>query len=142
MSNGIYSKIFFGALFAFLSLCSVADALNIDAKSAECLKCHESMVDPEDPARVCHAAGCSHPVGLDYVAASSSNPGLMPASELGPAIKLVGKGNRYVGCTTCHVAYSKANHEALAAERAKAAADPMLSTTNERSFLCLGCHLK
>ncbi|MBE9529493.1 MAG: hypothetical protein IME99_09680 [Proteobacteria bacterium] len=126
----------------FLSLSTAAEALDIDAKSAECIECHETTVDPANPARVCHAAGCNHPLGLDYVAASSANPGLTPASLLGPAIKLVGKGNRYVGCTTCHVAYSKANHETLAAERAEGGADPMLSTSNEGSFLCLGCHQK
>lgn len=142
MLNGLCYRILFGALFAVLLLSSAAEALDIDAKSTECIKCHETMVDPADPARICHAAGCNHPVGLDYAAASSGNPGLVLTTELGPSIKLVGKGNRYVGCTTCHVAYSKANHEELAAERGKGGPDPMLSTSNEGSFLCLGCHLK
>ncbi len=146
MYNAVFSKVTTGVISAFfISLfffSSVEGAVALDAKSRECIECHVMTTDPEDSSRLCHTDGCDHPLGLDYVTASTGNPGLAPVSELGPSVKLVGKGGRQIGCTTCHVPYSKANHEELSAKRADGGPDPMLSTSNIGSFLCLECHRK
>lgn len=114
--------------------------VSLDPESAECIFCHET-VGVSDTMMVCHTDVCDHPIGLDYAALSMRNPGYKKPSELDPAIKLPdGK----IGCTTCHVPYSEANHLALAEQRRQfpSKPDPMLSVDNTRSALCNACHSK
>lgn len=113
----------------------------VDKASLECIGCHDAAVSPADPMQVCHEAGCDHRIGVDYAAAASRDRSLAPLASLNPALKLV--DNR-MSCVTCHVPYSKDNHEALSARRAliPEIPDPMLSVDNAGSGLCLSCHLK
>ncbi len=142
-------SVFFGALVislfllpAYGSAAQLDNKAQLDKESARCLMCHDTAIDPENPFRVCHNAGCDHTLGLDYVSVSAGNPGFTPAAELSPSVKLVGVDSNRIGCTTCHVPYLKANHKELSLRRAKEVIDPMLSTSNSGSGLCLECHRK
>ncbi len=133
----------FGAVGIMLIL-NPATALSadLDPWSVRCIGCHESHLDPDAPGRVCHSAGCNHPVGLDYAAHAALNPGYAPPAKLDPAMMLPGG---ILGCTTCHVPYSKDDHKILADKRAKKGplmADPMLAVDDRGSGLCLECHMK
>lgn len=126
------------AVSAVLGLCAAPGALaqtTLDRESAECIGCHQTYADPSQPGLVCHAEGCNHAIGLDYAAASAARPTLAPPAELGLALP----GGR-IGCTTCHVPYSAADHEALSARRGTVEPDPMLAVDNTGSALCLECH--
>ena len=113
----------------------------IDRESLECIGCHDAAVSPEDPMRICHEAGCGHRIGVDYAEAASRDRSLAPLASLPPELKLA---DGRVACTTCHVPYSKDDHEALSARRTlmPEIPDPMLSVDNAGSGLCLSCHLK
>jgi len=122
--------------FVFVLSASAA----LDAASAGCVGCHETTVDPDTPGVVCHAEGCNHAVGVDYAAAAGAMRSLTPPDELPAGVRLVGG---VMGCTTCHVPYSEADHQALADKRALGdGPDPMLSIDNAGSALCLACHRK
>jgi len=113
----------------------------LDKASVECIGCHDSAVSPDDPAQICHEAGCEHKIGADYAEAAGRDRSLAPIDTLPAELKLVdGK----MSCVTCHVPYSKENHETLSAQRAMMPEipDPMLSVDNTGSGLCLLCHLK
>lgn len=113
-------------------------ALALDAASARCVECHETFMDPDVPGVVCHEQGCDHAIGVDYAGARARLPALTPEGELPPEVGLPGGA---IGCTTCHVPYSEADHEALAAGRAGGEGpDPMLVIDNAGSALCLVCH--
>ncbi len=121
---------------------ATASSAGLDPGSIGCIGCHESLVDPDMPGRVCHSAGCNHPVGLDYAAHAARNPGYAPPAKLDPAMMLPGG---IIGCTTCHVPYSEDDHKILADKRAKKGplmADPMLAVDDRGSGLCLECHMK
>ncbi len=115
-----------------------ASSAPLDPDSAQCVRCHETYVDPDKAGLVCHSAGCNHPVGLDYAAFAAANPGYAGPEELDPAMTLRGG---MMGCTTCHRPYSSNGHESLAGTRG-AISDPMLSVDNTGSGLCLQCHRK
>lgn len=127
------------ALLIFPSLVTTARAqITLDPASGECVSCHETFMDPAHPGFVCHAEGCNHAIGIDYNEAASRRPALTPANELDPNVKLVAGR---IGCTTCHVPYSVADHEALSDKRAdESIPDPLLVLDNTGSALCLACH--
>ena len=131
MNNGYLSAVF---ALALLVPCISSAAPSIDKASAECMGCHEEV---EGAFR--HTGDAGHSVGDDYSLAASKNPGLVKPSKLSASIRLVG-GN--ISCITCHIAYDKDTHEALAAQRASSAVDPMLSVDNTASGLCAACHDK
>ncbi|MBI5588683.1 MAG: hypothetical protein HY889_10020 [Deltaproteobacteria bacterium] len=114
----------------------------LDPDSAQCLGCHDAAIAKDVTLQVCSLPDCDHPLGVDYALAASTNKGLRQPVNLNPSITLV---NNSVGCTTCHVPYSVADHTILTAMRRTvypASPDPMLVMDNRRSELCLGCHLK
>lgn len=113
----------------------------LDKESMECVKCHESSVDPSVPQKACHRGLCDHPVGVDYAELASKNPGLVNPSALNPAVRLTGN---MIACTTCHVPYNNQyDHKALSDNRKDPSMpDPMLSVDNTGSGLCTSCHLK
>ena len=127
-----------------LSLAAAASAqlplAPVDAASVQCFECHQDSVTVNEPLRICHQGDCDHLIGASYAALSSKNRGLTPSERLDPAIKLTdGK----IGCLTCHVPYSEADHEAVAAARVEGAQpDPMLVMDNTGSRLCVACHKK
>jgi len=114
---------------------------SLDKESQECISCHASSTSPGDPTQICHEAGCDHKIGADYAEAASLDKSLAPIASLPPELKLV---DGRMSCVTCHVPYSKDDHEALSARRAMMPEipDPMLSVDNTGSALCLYCHLK
>ena len=131
MNNGYLSAVF---ALALLVPCISSAAPSIDKASAECMGCHEEVEGDFE-----HTGGAGHAVGDDYSLAASKNPGLVKPSKLSASIRLVG-GN--ISCITCHIAYDEDTHEALAAQRASSAVDPMLSVDNTASGLCAACHAK
>ena len=106
----------------------------IDKASAECMGCHEEVEGAFE-----HTGEAGHAVGDDYSLAASKNPSLVPPSKLSVSVMLVGGK---ISCITCHIAYDEDTHEALAAQRASAAVDPLLSVDNTASGLCAACHAK
>ena len=62
-------------------------------------------------------------------------------ASLDPAIRLI---DGRIGCGTCHVPYTEANHQTLSNERSAfpSVPDPLLVMDNRRSELCLECHIK
>ncbi|MEE9543232.1 MAG: hypothetical protein V3V95_05570 [Thermodesulfobacteriota bacterium] len=124
-----YSLILLAALV--LSCPAPVSSAPLDPDSARCIDCHESYVDGALPGRVCHSAGCNHPVGLDYAGLAADNPGYNNAELLDPAMKLTGG---VMGCTTCHVPKHK--------PMTTGSGDPLLSVDNRGSALCLQCHIK
>lgn len=126
---------------AFLGLVSPGHAF-LDPDSAQCLSCHDAAFASDVTLTVCSLPNCDHPLGVDYVMASSGNHGLRQPFDLDPSIKLV---NNNIGCTTCHVPYSVDDHSILSAMRKTVypeSPDPMLVMDNRISELCLGCHIK
>lgn len=113
--------------------------LSLDSQSMECVSCHESFISAAT-GQACHMGTCEHPVAADYDSLSLKNPGLVRPASLNPAIKLE---NNRMGCLSCHIPYSKANHELLSNERKSSnGPDPMLALDNTRSNLCTSCHKK
>ena len=119
-----------------LSYPAPASSVPLDPDSLRCIGCHESYVDPARPDRVCHSAGCNHPVGLDYAGLAEHNPGYNAIEKLDPAMRFTGG---IMGCTTCH----RPEHKPMVVGGADpGGADPMLSVDNSGSALCLQCHIK
>lgn len=115
----------------------------IDRESTECIGCHEAnvMITGDEQLTVCHSGGdCGHPIAINYAALSAMSPVLVKAADLNPAVRLV---NGRIGCATCHVPYSEADHEAMSAQRADTSVpDPLLVMDNAGSALCAACHKK
>ncbi|MBI5643542.1 MAG: hypothetical protein HY954_08730 [Deltaproteobacteria bacterium] len=114
----------------------------LDQDTIQCLSYHDAAIATDVTLQVCSLPNCDHPLGVDYVMAATTNKGLRQPVNLDPAITLV---NNNIGCTTCHVPYSAADHTILTAMRRTvypASPDPMLVMDNRRSELCLGCHIK
>lgn len=132
---------FFISAGAVFSASTSAGAVKLDARSMECIKCHEAAVTDNYVTLVGDTGGHDHPVGVDYVSLAGRNPTLMKPLELDPALQLV---NGRISCVTCHVPYSESNHLKLAAKRKgmPAIPDPMLTVDNAMSGLCTSCHLK
>ncbi len=107
----------------------------LDPLSLRCLECHDAvyagdvMVESRVEMELRHRGniiGQSHPVGVSYYDAKRKYHGAYrDVSDLPPEIRLF---DGTVGCGTCHNPYSK-NH-----------ADLVMS--NEKSALCLACHVK
>lgn len=108
----------------------------LDDLSIRCLACHDavtagdSLVDNESVRRdIFHnsnSIGVSHPIGVSYLEAKRKYRGAYRAvSDMPKQIKLF---SGTVGCGSCHNPYSKQHNE--------------LVMSNERSALCLGCHVK
>ncbi|MCC6502487.1 MAG: hypothetical protein IT362_05050 [Deltaproteobacteria bacterium] len=138
------SRFFVAAFFFSIASPSLAAAqspfASVDPASAECLDCHQDSVTVNEPLRICHQGDCDHPIGASYEALASKNRGLTPPGQLDPALKL---SNGKMGCLTCHVPYSAADHETVAASRGEGAQpDPMLVMDNTGSGLCVACHKK
>lgn len=110
----------------------------VDPASAECLDCHQDSVTVSEP--LSPAGECDHSIGVSYSSVQMKNRGLVPVAALDPAVKLL-DGN--IGCLTCHVPYSEADHESIAASRTPGQQpDPMLVKDNTGSGLCAACHRK
>lgn len=127
-------------LIQITSCVSRAGEFELDRESIECLNCHKDDY-PFDKAD-CFTEGCTHhPMGIDYQAAASRNPGLKEESSLNPAIRLIDKR---IGCGTCHIPYSEDNHLVLSESRGDipSISDPMLVMDNRKSALCKACHTK
>lgn len=122
----------------FLTHVQYALAQTLDPESAACIECHSGYFTD---GTVTHPDGSSHAIGMDYASRAATDPGLTPAPSLDKSLRL--PGGR-VGCGTCHVPYSEADHERLSAERARIPEipDPMLNIDNKGSALCLACHRK
>ncbi|MFQ5464814.1 MAG: cytochrome c3 family protein [Thermodesulfobacteriota bacterium] len=108
----------------------------LDELSVKCLSCHdavfavESLVESRGPLGGFYhntmGIGLSHPIGVSYIEARMKSPGAYrPLRDLPDQIKLFGG---LVGCGSCHNPYSK-QHDRLV-------------MSNERSALCMACHLK
>lgn len=104
-----------------------------DDLSVQCLGCHDGTVaqakavsEESNRASWEHTQiGLSHPIGVDYPPRNSTKSQYRPAQSLDPRIRLFdGK----LGCCSCHEPYKKEGHG--------------LVMSNQKSALCLGCHLK
>lgn len=108
----------------------------LDQVSLDCISCHEGSIaqatsfqmggepDPLTGAISYRGSNFSHPIGMDYERVALGNAKLKQPGYLSPLISLYeGK----VGCGSCHSPFSK--------ER------DMLVFSNNRSALCLECHL-
>ncbi len=104
----------------------------LDPYSLQCMECHDSHVT-----RVSRATGGgrwqpfdrsrqNHPVGISYPLTAARFPrAYAPAAMVPQQLRLY---DDQIGCGTCHSAYSKARY--------------MLTVENDRSRLCLSCHVK
>jgi hypothetical protein len=139
-----WNKFFSLSAFFLLMFCwSAAAQAFLDPDSAQCLSCHDATIAKDVTLQVCSLPDCDHPIGVDYMSAASTNKGLRQPGNLDPSITLVVGSS--VGCTTCHVPYTEADHTILTAMRRTvypASPDPMLVMDNRKSELCLGCHIK
>jgi predicted CXXCH cytochrome family protein len=109
----------------------------LDELSLRCMACHDatfssdSLVEKPPPlmAGLFHnneGLGLSHPIGVSYLEAKRLYKGAYrDAEDLPKEIRLFGG---QVGCGTCHNPYSKQHQE--------------LVMSNEKSALCLACHVK
>ncbi|MBW6520660.1 MAG: cytochrome c3 family protein [Desulfoarculaceae bacterium] len=103
----------------------------VDPTTLLCIECHEDRIDSLDKGLGAENLGQisyreKHPVGLSYVDAYRRDPAsYVPPDMLGDGIELYdGK----IGCGTCHNRFAGENF--------------MLVMRNERSRLCLSCHIK
>ncbi len=119
-----------GARFELLELGNALDELSI-----KCLSCHDALtagdaiVENKTVKGLFHNSndiGVSHPIGISYIETRRRYKGAYrPTTDLPPQIKLFGG---LVGCGSCHNPYSKLHSE--------------LVMSNEKSALCLACHVK
>ncbi|MBI5492230.1 MAG: hypothetical protein HY893_04770 [Deltaproteobacteria bacterium] len=140
--SGIKKYILFLCVILFIP--SLARAtLTFDSQTSECLSCHKEI--SVDESRFCAQLNCDHPFAVDYAAISEKNRGLFPPDELPPEIGLM--EGRLMGCPTCHVRFTEADHLALSSERKiwrldqQGSPDPMLVMDNRRNQLCVSCHV-
>lgn len=146
--SGCLRTSFVAAVFSSMILSSFPTGLMaaqplIDRESVECIGCHEAsvMITGDEQLVVCHSGGdCGHPIAINYASLSALSPVLVRSADLNPAVRLV---NGRIGCGTCHVPYSEADHEAMSAKRADTSVpDPLLVMDNAGSALCAACHKK
>ncbi|MBI5642409.1 MAG: cytochrome c3 family protein [Deltaproteobacteria bacterium] len=107
----------------------------LDELSIKCLACHDAtfagdtLVENFTVTNIFHnsnSIGVSHPIGISYAETKRKYLGAYRnVSELPSEIKLFGG---LVGCGSCHNPYSKQHSE--------------LVMSNEKSALCLACHVK
>jgi predicted CXXCH cytochrome family protein len=115
-------------LSGHLAKSSVADNIDLDPFSRQCLACHTENGDGpvtrvDQFGIVRHSGGSgNHPIGMVYGRAKGI--GLYHKQADLPAVVLLPEGK--VACVSCHVGYSK-KHGALV-------------MSNDRSALCMGCH--
>lgn len=110
------------------------ETFEVDSFSFDCLSCHDGSTSPAHDISYKNAADSgtfsgsglrSHPIGTHYGSASYVNNQLRRLENIDPNMVLVdGK----VGCLTCH---NPLNRNA-----------PHLVASNDRSNLCLTCHIK
>ncbi|UCH80022.1 MAG: cytochrome c3 family protein [Nitrospiraceae bacterium] len=104
----------------------------IDMESLTCIECHDEHITKSRSSLGAgiwkHGTGTllPHPVGISYEESHDRKKhGFKPAGLLRKEVKLYeGK----IGCGSCHNIYSKEKY--------------MLVISNERSTLCLECHIK
>ena len=103
----------------------------IDRMSLECIECHDSYMksraDTLGAGTWNHSSkSTGHPIGINYkkIRAKNSHK-FRPEVVLSREIRLF---NGNIGCGTCHNIYSQEKK--------------MLATSNMKSRLCLGCHIK
>jgi predicted CXXCH cytochrome family protein len=107
----------------------------IDSMTFECLTCHDGLSIKSGDVRFKNDTGFrpldlekavgNHPVGMDYRGYANGNPGYKGMESLNrDTILMDGK----VGCLSCH--------NPLNSEK------PHLVMDNDRSALCLTCHIK
>ncbi|MCF6286418.1 MAG: cytochrome c3 family protein [Candidatus Hydrogenedentes bacterium] len=104
----------------------------LDEVSLQCLGCHDgvvgssaSLVMGSSKGTWQHASiGLSHPIGVPYPPRDKRRTKYKPTASLDSRIRLF---DQKLGCCSCHDAYSKSKHG--------------LVMSNEKSALCLACHL-
>lgn len=110
------------------------ETFEVDSFSFNCLSCHDGTSSPAHDISFKNAdrSGAfsgnnlsSHPIGTHYGSASYINPQLRRLEYLDPNMVLI---DGRVGCLTCH---NPLNRRA-----------PHLVASNDRSNLCLTCHIK
>ena len=104
--------------------------IRLDKITLECIECHDTYITDRSTSGAGmwdHGNGkLPHPVGISQREISTRKPNMYRnASLLDDRIKLFGEK---IGCGTCHNVYSKIPN--------------MLVMSNDRSRLCLQCHLK
>ena len=130
--NNAYLSVFFALALAVPAVSAAAPLKH--TASAECMGC------PAEVAGAFEHTGDAGPAGHFRRMAGQAEAGsLVPPSKLSVSVMLVGGK---ISCITCHIAYDEDTHEALAAQRASAAVDPLLSVDNTASGLCAACHAK
>jgi predicted CXXCH cytochrome family protein len=107
----------------------------LDELSLKCLVCHDASIAKDGLIKRIGAGsfrhdrdiGLSHPIGVSYIDVSTGEYGgaYRKVEELRPEIILF---DGMVGCGSCHNPYSKGHFE--------------LVMSNEKSALCLACHIK
>lgn len=113
-----------------------ASASGLDPESRTCLSCHDGLLSSDialsgSAGNFASAIMDDHPVGVPYgrpggARSSSGMPfGLRPLSALDPRIRLY---DGQVGCNSCHSPY--------------AGTKGLLVMDNQRSALCLSCHVE
>lgn len=114
--------------------------ITLDELSLKCMACHDATFSKdtlvENPSLVTASAsglfhnnnmiGLSHPIGVSYMEAKRKYRGAYrDISQIPSEVRLFGG---LVGCGSCHNPYSKRHFE--------------LVMSNEKSALCLACHVK
>ncbi len=105
----------------------------LDPISLQCLGCHDGIIGKVQDVAVGKSKGSwqhisiglSHPIGVSYPPSGRESRGYRPTATLDPRIRLF---NGKLGCASCHDAYFESKHG--------------LVMSNERSALCLSCHIK
>ncbi len=104
----------------------------IDRESLACIECHDSHITTPISSlgtgvwKHSSTKILPHPIGISYEKSHNRKKGgFKPASMLRKEVKLY-QGN--IGCGSCHSIYSKEKY--------------MLVISNDRSVLCLECHIK
>ena len=115
-------------LTGHLAKSTVAENIDLDPFSRQCLSCHgdnaEGLAMRVDQRGIVRHGGGSgnHPIGMRY--GEAKGIGLYRRVTELPAAIMLPEGK--VGCVSCHIGYSK-KHGALV-------------MSNDRSALCMGCH--
>jgi len=105
---------------------------SLDMYTLQCIECHDDKMGTEPGLGVAEKSQhpfslhFNHPIGVSYVNVSARKPHKFNfAGTLPPNIRFF-KGK--IGCGTCHNAYKKNS--------------AILVMSNQRSRLCLACHIK
>lgn len=111
------------------------ELVGIDSFSHNCVSCHDGMNAPYHAVRFRNSGERrfidmqtvvgSHPIGMNYEEYATSNQEFKSFGSLHPDMSLVaGK----IGCLTCHNPLNPQKYH--------------LATTDEKSNMCLACHVK